>query len=144
MDVFVWGEGSSGELGLGVATSAIDVKRPRLHPYFSSIEAGFVHVATGGMHAAALTHDNLIYTWGVNDQGALGRDTACEGGMREVANSDDEAQEMDGLNPVNARQRGFRVRAFLLASCSYSWHAAIATHLPSLTMEMCMDGLHSE
>ena len=99
LDVFVCGEGSSGELGLGTAKNAIDVKRPRLNPFLSSREVGVVHVATGGMHAAALTHDNLIYTWGVNDQGALGRDTAWDGGLRDVDDSDDEAQDTNGLNP---------------------------------------------
>lgn len=99
LDVFVCGEGSSGELGLGVAKNAIDVKRPRLNPFLSSREVGVVHVATGGMHAAALTHDNLIYTWGVNDQGALGRDTAWDGGLRDVDDSDDEARVTNGLNP---------------------------------------------
>lgn len=98
LDVFVCGEGSSGELGLGVAKSAIDVKRPRLNPYLSASDVGVVHVATGGMHAAAITHDNLIYTWGVNDHGALGRDTTWDGGMRDIDDSDDE-QETNGLNP---------------------------------------------
>ncbi|MCJ1468821.1 hypothetical protein MMC07_007451 [Pseudocyphellaria aurata] len=99
LDVFVWGEGSSGELGLGVARNAIDVKRPRLNPFLSSREVGVVHVATGGMHSAALTHDNLIYTWGVNDQGALGRDTTWIGGLRSIDESDDEDQDTNGLNP---------------------------------------------
>lgn len=99
LDVFVCGEGSSGELGLGVATNAIDVKRPRLNPLLSASEVGVVHVATGGMHVAALTHDNLIYTWGVNDQGALGRETTWDGGMRDVDANDDEDQDTNGLNP---------------------------------------------
>lgn len=99
LDVFVFGEGSSGELGLGTAKNAIDVKRPRLNPFLSSSEVGVVHIATGGMHAAALTYDNLIYTWGVNDQGALGRDTTWDGGMRDVDDSDDEDQDTNGLNP---------------------------------------------
>ncbi|MCJ1470355.1 hypothetical protein MMC07_009000, partial [Pseudocyphellaria aurata] len=90
---------SSGELGLGVARNAIDVKRPRLNPFLSSREVGVVHVATVGMHSAALTHDNLIYTWGVNDQGALGRDTTWTGGLRSIDDSGDEAQDTNGLNP---------------------------------------------
>lgn len=99
LDVFVFGEGSSGELGLGVAKNAIDVKRPRLNPYLSAREVGVVHVATGGMHAAALTYDNLIYTWGVNDQGALGRDTTWDGGLRDIDDTDNEEAETNGLNP---------------------------------------------
>lgn len=93
LDVFVCGEGSSGELGLGNALNVIDVKRPRLNPNLSAREVGVVHIACGGMHAAALTHDNQILTWGVNDQGALGRDTT-------FVESTEEADESTvGLNP---------------------------------------------
>lgn len=32
-------------------------------------------LSVDGMHTAALTCDNRILTWGVNDEGALGRNT---------------------------------------------------------------------
>jgi len=54
------------------------------------------------MHAAALTRDNRILTWGVNDQGALGRDTTWEGGLRDLEkeeDSDDEDEDDTGINP---------------------------------------------
>jgi Regulator of chromosome condensation (RCC1) repeat len=35
-----------------------------------------VQIACGGMHTAALTADGGVWTWGVNDEGALGRFTA--------------------------------------------------------------------
>lgn len=105
LNVFVCGEGSSGELGLGAAKAAIDVKRPRLNKFLDAQEVGVVQVAVGGMHCLALTHDNKILTWGVNDQGALGRDTTWDGGYKEIkedAGSDSESDEDDddsGLNP---------------------------------------------
>ena len=34
-----------------------------------------LQVACGGMHTAVLTAAGLVYTWGVNDEGALGRET---------------------------------------------------------------------
>lgn len=34
-----------------------------------------LQVACGGMHTAVLTADGGVYTWGVNDEGALGRET---------------------------------------------------------------------
>ena len=102
VDVYVFGEGSSGELGLGTAKSAIDVKRPRLNPLLSAKEVGVTQVACGGMHVAALTKDGNVFTWGVNDQGALGRNTNWEGGMRDVdddkSDSDDDGSD-SGLNP---------------------------------------------
>ena len=104
LDVYVFGEGSSSELGLGTAKTAIDVKRPRLNPLLSSKDVGVVHVACGGMHAAALTHDNKILTWGVNDQGALGRDTTWGGGLKDIDdNNSDVSDESDsGLNPLES------------------------------------------
>ena len=98
LDVFVCGEGSFGELGLGNSKKAIDVKRPRLNHNLSESKVGVVHIAVGGMHAAALTHDGLIYTWGVNDQGALGRDTKWEKGANDEMEVDDD--EIVDLNPI--------------------------------------------
>lgn len=107
LDVYVFGEGSSGELGLGShrvnGKKPIDVKRPRLNENLSPARTGggVVQIATGGMHAAVLTKDNRILTWGVNDQGALGRDTSWEGGLRDIdASEDSDAEDEDtGLNP---------------------------------------------
>lgn len=99
LNVFVCGEGSSGELGLGTAKNVIDVKRPRLNKLLSSEEVGVVQIAVGGMHCVALTHDNKILTWGVNDQGALGRDTTWDGGYKDVDGDSDSDDEDSGLNP---------------------------------------------
>ena len=61
------------------------------------------------MHCAALTHDNKILTWGVNDQGALGRETTQEGKMKDITNGDDSDSDSDddgeGLNPSEAEPR---------------------------------------
>ncbi|CAO1598543.1 hypothetical protein XANCAGTX0491_002305 [Xanthoria calcicola] len=98
LHVYVFGEGSSGELGLGAVKNAIDVKRPRLNANLPADKVGVVHIACGGMHVAALTRDGTVLTWGVNDQGALGRDTQWEGGLRDMdEDSDDESNA--GLNP---------------------------------------------
>ncbi|EPE04449.1 ran exchange factor prp20 [Ophiostoma piceae UAMH 11346] len=90
LDVFVFGNGDAGELGLG--PEIVDVKRPRPNPFLSATAspAAFeiVQLACGGMHSVALTRDNRIVTWGVNDGGALGRDTDWEGGMTEIKEGD--------------------------------------------------------
>ncbi|EMC93053.1 hypothetical protein BAUCODRAFT_76837 [Baudoinia panamericana UAMH 10762] len=103
LNIYVFGEGTAGELGLGTAKNAIDVKRPRLNPNLAADKVGVVQLSAGGMHVVALTHDNKILTWGVNDQGALGRDTTWEGGLKDMDAADDDDDDDDeddnGLNP---------------------------------------------
>lgn len=114
LNVFVCGEGSSGELGLGTAKNVIDVKRPRLNKLLSVEEVGVVQVAVGGMHCVALTHDNKVFTWGVNDQGALGRETSWDGGYKDIDNnSDSDSDDEDsGLNPRESTPTPIPATAF--------------------------------
>ncbi|KAH8179077.1 regulator of chromosome condensation (RCC1) repeat domain-containing protein [Sarocladium implicatum] len=108
LDVYVFGEGTSGELGLGSrrinGKKPVDVKRPRLNDNLSASATGVVQIACGGMHAIALTKDNKILTWGVNDQGALGRDTKWSGGLRDMNAEDSDSEDEDdtGMNPVES------------------------------------------
>ena len=74
LEVYVFGDGSDGQFGLG-SNDAVEVERPRLNHSLDPESVGVVSLAAGGMHAAALTHNNQIPTWGVNDHGALGRYT---------------------------------------------------------------------
>ncbi|KAF1842452.1 RCC1/BLIP-II [Cucurbitaria berberidis CBS 394.84] len=104
LKVFVFGEGSSGELGFGATKKAIDVKRPRYNEALTN--QNVVRVATGGMHVVALTKDNRILTWGVNDNGALGRDTSnADVKMRDLDADDsdsDSEDETGGLNDLES------------------------------------------
>ncbi|KAJ4349973.1 uncharacterized protein N0V89_008594 [Didymosphaeria variabile] len=105
LKVFVFGEGGQGELGLGATKKAIDVKRPRWNETLSNQD--IVRIATGGMHVVALTKDNKILTWGVNDNGALGRETSDGEQLKDMKEGDDEESDSDddetgGLNPLEA------------------------------------------
>lgn len=111
LDVYVFGEGTSGELGLGSKKvnnkKPIDVKRPRLNENLSAKSVGVVQVSCGGMHVIALTRDNKLLTWGVNDQGALGRDTAWDGGLKDMDAAEDSDSDSDddddtGMNPMES------------------------------------------
>jgi len=103
LDIYVFGDGESGELGLGpISVDGLrptNVKYPRRNKLLSDF--GIVQIAVGGMHCVALTHDQKIVTWGVNDNGALGRDTIWEAPTRDIdyeSNSEDSEGEND-LNP---------------------------------------------
>ncbi|EGD86845.2 hypothetical protein H113_05404 [Trichophyton rubrum MR1459] len=102
LNVYVFGSGSSAELGLG-PKNAIDVKRPRLNTNLDAEKVGVVDIGAGGMHAAALTHNNHILTWGVNDNCALGRETTWDGGLKDMADDDESvASDEVELNPREA------------------------------------------
>ncbi len=70
--VLTLGTGDTGQLGLG--EDVMERKRPGL---VSELE-GVVDVAAGGMHSICLTHEGRVYTFGCNDEGALGRPTPEE------------------------------------------------------------------
>ncbi|KAE8381345.1 regulator of chromosome condensation 1/beta-lactamase-inhibitor protein II [Aspergillus bertholletiae] len=78
LDVYVFGTNCYGELGLGDLTKKSEIVRPVLNQKLAADSVGVVHLTVGGVHSAALTHDNRILTWGVNDEGTLARDTKQE------------------------------------------------------------------
>ena len=104
LNVYVFGEGSNAELGLGPEKTSIDVKRPRLNPKLKADEVGVVALSCGGMHTLAVTQDGAVYSWGVNDNGALGRDTKWEGGLRDMDDEDSSDSEDgdSGMNPLES------------------------------------------
>ena len=69
---FTFGSNPFGALGLGE-----DVLE-KFRAAHVEIEGGkrVVQVACGGMHTVALAEDGSVHTWGVNDEGALGRPSA--------------------------------------------------------------------
>jgi regulator of chromosome condensation len=103
LDVYVFGVGDCGELGLGPTIrngkKPRRVQRPRLNDLLDASSVGVVQIAVGGMHCVALTEDQKILTWGVNDNGALGRDTAWEAPTRGIDEDDEDEDEEDSLNP---------------------------------------------
>jgi len=65
--VLTLGQGDTGQLGLG--PDIMERSKPALVKDLSSVAA----VAAGGMHTVCLTKDGKVYTFGCNDEGALGR-----------------------------------------------------------------------
>ena len=101
--VLAFGNGELGELGLGPKTK--EALRPHLNPYLDTDRAEAFHVVQldcGGVHVVALTSDNRIVTWGVNDKGALGRDTNWEGGLRDIDAEGSDDDDDEDLNPFES------------------------------------------
>lgn len=72
--LFLWGDGGCGQLGMG--EDVLEKYRPALLNLPDGKKV--LQVACGGMHTVALAEDGTVYTWGVNDEGALGRETEGE------------------------------------------------------------------
>ncbi|XP_041844901.1 regulator of chromosome condensation [Melanotaenia boesemani] len=71
--VLVLGQGDVGQLGLG--EDITERKKPAL----LSLPEKILQVVAGGMHTVCLSEAGNVYTFGCNDEGALGRDTTEEG-----------------------------------------------------------------
>lgn len=69
----MFGQGDVGQLGLG--EDVVEKMRPAVIPDYQDI----VSVAAGGMHNVCLKKTGEVLSFGCNDEGALGRDTAKEG-----------------------------------------------------------------
>ena len=95
LDVFVSGSGDTGGLGLG--PKIIEARSPKLNGNLS----GVVQIALGGLHGIALTSNNGLLTWGVNDNGALGRDTKWDGKMVDIDAKGADGEEVD-VNPYES------------------------------------------
>lgn len=100
--ILVFGCGDAGELGLG--SKRKEALRPCRNPLLDVDNPSAFHVvqlACGGMHTVALTADNKIITWGVNDNNALGRDTEWDGKLCDI-DADSEEDEDGELNPLES------------------------------------------
>ncbi|KAF3820121.1 hypothetical protein GH733_015630 [Mirounga leonina] len=71
--VLTLGQGDVGQLGLG--ENVMERKKPALVP----IPEDIVQAEAGGMHTVCLSKSGQVYSFGCNDEGALGRDTSVEG-----------------------------------------------------------------
>ncbi|KAL9631319.1 MAG: hypothetical protein Q9164_005959 [Protoblastenia rupestris] len=85
LNVYVFGVNDQGELSLAAGTPP-------------------GHIATDGMHCAALTYDNRILTWGINDLGALGRDTEWGDGWVDMDENKSDADSDDPETAVNPKE----------------------------------------
>ncbi|KAK4049827.1 hypothetical protein OIV83_003883 [Microbotryomycetes sp. JL201] len=99
---FVFGNGDFGQHGMGYDEDSdddsddnkpkkpkvlVEISRPRLHILFEEMigkkqkgwEKGIASLECGGMHSLAVDGDGKVWSWGINDNAALGRVTAIPG-----------------------------------------------------------------
>ncbi|XP_033644614.1 regulator of chromosome condensation-like [Asterias rubens] len=84
--VLTLGQGDVGQLGLG--EDIYERKRPALVPLPDAVKGKIVEAVAGGMHTVCLSSTGEVFTFGCNDEGALGRDTSEEGSEFSVGKVD--------------------------------------------------------
>ena len=70
-DVLTFGNGECGQLGQGTEEEDLRVRYPKI--LFSLRDKKVILIACGGLHNVVVTNGGLVYSWGCNDDGALGR-----------------------------------------------------------------------
>lgn len=70
MSIYVFGSNSISQLGLGEDADSTHI--PTILPFFN--DKKIKKIKCGTIHTLVLTADNKLYTWGCNDEYALGRD----------------------------------------------------------------------
>jgi alpha-tubulin suppressor-like RCC1 family protein len=88
------------------------------------MKKGICKIACGGLHNAAVTVDGELYTWGANDEGALGRATGHKPG--------DEREELPGrVDFESAFKGGTRVkRCSLPSTATHPFHCSLRNGYP--------------
>lgn len=109
--VWVWGAGSCGQLGLG--STCADVAQPRRLESLLGVRVAAV--AAGQMHTCAVTHDSMVYSWGWGELGVLGH--PFRGGADRVVHEPRLVEPLAGAN-VFAVACGATHSAFLTGRSS--------------------------
>lgn len=104
-EMFVFGNGDMGQHGLG--TDVLDeIKRPRRHALLAELiqtgklgSQGLETVAAGGMHTLAIDSTGRMFSWGINDNACLGRETSRDPNV-ETEELETQPLPVEGLSPT--------------------------------------------
>ncbi|MBW0524459.1 hypothetical protein O181_064174, partial [Austropuccinia psidii MF-1] len=105
----IFGAGDMGQMGQG-PDKLDDIRKPVLHPLIEELKlkgqmSQPQHLAGGGMHTLLVDDDGQIWSWGINDNAALGRKTE---GIEGVEQEELESRPMlvSALNPQSNPDSG--------------------------------------
>lgn len=73
---------------MGFDDNVNEKTRPALVPLNDQNVNNIIDISAGGMHSLYLTKNGEVWSFGCNDEGALGRDTSAEGSEYEAAKVD--------------------------------------------------------
>jgi regulator of chromosome condensation len=96
MPVYAFGSNTMSQLGLGDEARSTHVPTPV--PFFDDKKV--VKIRCGSLHTLALTDDGKLYSWGCNDEGALGR--GGEEGEPALVSLKERVVDMDGGASISA------------------------------------------
>lgn len=71
-EIWVAGIGEEGSLGLGESSRGLNVSEWTKIDFFEQQNLRIKSISSGFGHVLALTEDDKVYTWGLNDAGQLG------------------------------------------------------------------------
>jgi len=85
--VLIFGAGDMGQMGLG-PEKLDDVRKPAVHSMIEELRnkkefAEPLHLAAGGMHTLVIDSEGRTWSWGINDNAALGRPTEGLAGIEQ-------------------------------------------------------------
>lgn len=118
---FTFGESLFGALGHG---EDVTERRTALQV---DVAEQVLAIASGDMHSVAITEDGSVYTWGVNDEGALGRPTdgdawnSTANGERENSCVPGKARMPEGVFTVQVVAGGGFTFALTDTGAVYGW-----------------------
>jgi len=113
-EILTLGTGDVGQLGLG--DSLLERKRPTPVKEVDGVK--FTEITCGGMHSVGVTDSGEVYTWGCNDDGALGRTTNGDDGEEYFPRKVDLP---DGVVVVNVSAGDSHTAAITTRGEVYAW-----------------------